>query len=144
MIFDLEGRWEETFSSHSDSKPYGPTSVGMDFTFVGSKHVYGIPEHATRWCYLFYPYIQFIFNFSFALTPTRGEEDAKDPYRLYNLDVFEYELYNEMALYGSVPFMISHRYFNETILKYFNLIFLFLKVQVKQLESFGLMLLRLG
>jgi len=24
------------------------------------------------------------------------------------LDVFEYELYNEMALYGSIPFMISH------------------------------------
>jgi alpha 1,3-glucosidase len=28
---------------------------------------------------------------------------------LYNLDVFEYELDNPMALYGSVPFMISHK-----------------------------------
>jgi alpha 1,3-glucosidase len=33
---------------------------------------------------------------------------GQDPYRLYNLDVFEYELDNKMALYGSIPFMISH------------------------------------
>ncbi|XP_054722675.1 neutral alpha-glucosidase AB-like, partial [Uloborus diversus] len=38
--------WEETFKGHTDSKPYGPSSVGMDFSFVGFKHVYGIPEHA--------------------------------------------------------------------------------------------------
>lgn len=33
---------------------------------------------------------------------------AGDPYRLYNLDVFQYELYNPMALYGSVPVMLAH------------------------------------
>lgn len=50
------GLWEETFKSHVDSKPYGPTSVGVDISFPGSRHVYGIPEHAdtfalkqTRW-----------------------------------------------------------------------------------------------
>ena len=32
-----------------------------------------------------------------------------DPYRLYNLDVFEYELNNPMALYGSIPFMLAHK-----------------------------------
>lgn len=31
-----------------------------------------------------------------------------DPYRLYNLDVFEYELNNGMSLYGSVPVLIAH------------------------------------
>ena len=31
-----------------------------------------------------------------------------DPYRLYNLDVFQYELYNPMALYGAVPVMLAH------------------------------------
>lgn len=31
-----------------------------------------------------------------------------DPYRLYNLDVFQYELYNPMALYGSVPVLLAH------------------------------------
>lgn len=33
---------------------------------------------------------------------------GSDPYRLYNLDVFQYELHNLMALYGSVPVLISH------------------------------------
>ena len=33
-----------------------------------------------------------------------------DPYRLYNLDVFEYEVGNPMALYGGVPVMLAHKY----------------------------------
>lgn len=67
------GVWEETFKTHSDSKPYGmvrareprdfkschnpvpelitaflagPMSVGLDFSLPGMEHVYGIPEHA--------------------------------------------------------------------------------------------------
>ena len=64
-------------------------SVGMDFSFVGFHHLYGIPEHAD----------------SFALKDTRGKSD---PYRLYNVDVFEYELNSPMALYGSVPMMLAH------------------------------------
>ena len=91
---DEPGMWEETFKSHSDSKPYGgylncivgifsrvkisllspialvggiliflsqwgyfkntliyvllsgPSSIGMDISFPGVNHVYGIPEHA--------------------------------------------------------------------------------------------------
>jgi len=31
-----------------------------------------------------------------------------DPHRLYNLDVFEYELDTPMSLYGSIPFVIGH------------------------------------
>uniref|UniRef100_A0A4W3HM84 Neutral alpha-glucosidase AB-like n=1 Tax=Callorhinchus milii TaxID=7868 RepID=A0A4W3HM84_CALMI len=31
-----------------------------------------------------------------------------DPYRLYNLDVFQYEINNPMALYGAVPVMLAH------------------------------------
>ena len=77
----------ESFSGHSDSKPRGPSSVGMDFTFVNSRNVYGIPEHAS----------------SFSLKSTRDT----DPYRLYNLDVFEYEMDETMALYGAVPLMIG-------------------------------------
>ncbi|EDV29833.1 uncharacterized protein TRIADDRAFT_37096 [Trichoplax adhaerens] len=85
---ELKGLWEETFKSHSDSKPKGPSSVGLDFSFPGVEHVYGIPEHAD----------------SLALKSTSGG----DPYRLYNLDVFEYEIDNPMALYGSIPFMLAH------------------------------------
>ena len=51
-------------------------SVGSDIGFPGAKALYGIPEHAT----------------SLALKPTTESHGAySQPYRLYNLDVFEYE-----------------------------------------------------
>lgn len=79
------GAWEENFKSHHDSKPNGPEGLAMDFTFPQGKVLYGIPEHAD----------------SFILKHTAGGKS--DPYRLYNLDVFEYELDNGMALYGAIP-----------------------------------------
>jgi alpha 1,3-glucosidase len=89
---DREGLWEEKFQSHEDSKPRGPMSVGADITFPKSKHVYGLPEHAS----------------STLLKNTVGQgADYTDPYRLYNLDVFEYDLDVPMALYGAVPLLVS-------------------------------------
>ena len=81
--------WDESFKSHTDTKPYGPMSVGMDFTFVDFDQVYGIPEHADR----------------FALKNTKG---TTDPYRLYNVDIFEYEAETPMSLYGAYPLMLAH------------------------------------
>lgn len=81
--------WEETFKGSVDSKPNGPMSVGLDFTFVNFEHVYGIPSHAD----------------SFSLRNTKG---TSDPYRLYNVDIFEYELDSPMSLYGANPVMIGH------------------------------------
>ena len=87
-----DGGWQESFGTHKDSKPRGPQSVGLDISFSGSKHVFGIPEHAS----------------DFSLKSTKGPKAAyAEPYRLYNLDVFEYEVDNPMALYGSVPIMLS-------------------------------------
>ncbi|CAB1455050.1 unnamed protein product [Pleuronectes platessa] len=83
-----DGMWEETFKSHSDGKPNGPSAVSLDFSLPGVEHVYGIPEHAD--------------------TLRLKTTDNGDPYRLYNLDVFQYELYNPMALYGAVPVMLAH------------------------------------
>ncbi|XP_061756153.1 neutral alpha-glucosidase AB isoform X2 [Nerophis ophidion] len=85
---DEEGMWEETYKSFTDSKPNGPTAIGLDFSFPGVEHVYGIPEHAD--------------------TLRLKTTENGDPYRLYNLDVFQYELENQMALYGSVPVMLAH------------------------------------
>lgn len=76
----LEGRWEESFGGHTDSKKRGPSAISFDLTFHNISHVYGIPEHADH----------------FALKSTISRE----PYRLYNLDVFEYETESSMALYG--------------------------------------------
>ncbi|XP_063995700.1 neutral alpha-glucosidase AB isoform X3 [Diachasmimorpha longicaudata] len=85
---DDPGAWEENFKSHQDSKPYGPEAVAMDFSFPGAEHAYGIPQHAD----------------SLALRSTK----TTDPYRLYNLDVFEYETNEKMALYGSIPVLYAH------------------------------------
>jgi alpha 1,3-glucosidase len=43
---DEPDMWEETFKTHTDSKPNGPESVGLDITFNDFQHVYGIPQHA--------------------------------------------------------------------------------------------------
>ena len=90
--FDTQGMWEEKFGDHHDSKPFGPTSVGMELTFPASRHLFGLPEHAS----------------STQLRATTGEGRHYDePYRLYNLDVFEYELDETMALYGHIPLVVS-------------------------------------
>ena len=39
--------WEETFGGNTDSKPRGPESIGLDITFPGYEHVFGIPGHAS-------------------------------------------------------------------------------------------------
>jgi mannosyl-oligosaccharide alpha-1,3-glucosidase len=101
------GMWEESFGTHHDTKPHGPTSIGIDVTFPAATHVYGIPEHAS----------------THALRATDGSEGGSEynqPYRLYNLDVFEYELDNPMALYGSIPFMLAHSPAGTTVGVFWN------------------------
>ncbi|KAJ7957062.1 Alpha-glucosidase [Quillaja saponaria] len=85
--------WEERFRGHTDTRPYGPQSISFDVTFYEADFVYGIPEHATN----------------LALKPSRGPGvEESEPYRLFNLDVFEYIHDSPFGIYGSVPFMISH------------------------------------
>ncbi|MBA0831473.1 hypothetical protein Goarm_015939 [Gossypium armourianum] len=85
--------WEERFRGHTDTRPYGPQSISFDVSFYGSDFVYGIPEHAS----------------SFALKPTRGPGvEESEPFRLFNLDVFEYLHESPFGIYGSIPFMVSH------------------------------------
>jgi len=89
-----EGMWEERFDGHTDSKPRGPAAVALDVTYDGADHVYGLAEHAS----------------TVALKDTTGKTAGaySDPYRLYNLDVFEYELDVPMALYGAIPLVTAH------------------------------------
>ncbi|XP_053365399.1 neutral alpha-glucosidase C isoform X2 [Clarias gariepinus] len=67
----------------------GHSSVGIDLRLHGFSHAYGIPEHAD----------------SLKLKDTSGSE----PYRLYNLDVFAYEINSRLGLYGSVPLLLAHK-----------------------------------
>ncbi|PSR80124.1 alpha glucosidase-like protein [Coniella lustricola] len=86
--------WEEKFGGNTDSKPRGPESIGLDISFVGYDHVFGIPEHTGP----------------LSLKETRGGEgNYEEPYRLYNADVFEYILDSPMTLYGAIPFMQAHK-----------------------------------
>jgi len=79
-----------TFSSEdtkkSNSKDYR-ASVATSFYFT-SPYLFGIPERAD----------------SFLLKAT----EHGDPYRLYNLDVFQHYPFSPQALYGSIPYMTSH------------------------------------
>lgn len=92
--YDEPGMWEESFGGHTDGKSKGPAGLSLDVSFPFANHVYGIPEHAS----------------SLALKGTKGQKngDYTEPYRLYNLDVFEYELNEPMALYGAVPLILAH------------------------------------
>ncbi|XP_005860359.1 PREDICTED: neutral alpha-glucosidase C isoform X2 [Myotis brandtii] len=83
------GLWEEKFGKFVDVKVNGPASIGLDFSLHGFEHLYGIPQHAE----------------SHQLKNTGGE----DAYRLYNLDVYEYEIHNKMGIYGSVPYLLAHK-----------------------------------
>uniref|UniRef100_A0A8C9HJ39 Glycoside hydrolase family 31 N-terminal domain-containing protein n=1 Tax=Piliocolobus tephrosceles TaxID=591936 RepID=A0A8C9HJ39_9PRIM len=67
----------------------GPSSIGLDFSLHGFEHLYGIPQHAE----------------SHQLKNT-GDEDA---YRLYNLDVYGYQIFDKMGIYGSVPYLLAHK-----------------------------------
>ncbi|TGZ69004.1 hypothetical protein CRM22_003976 [Opisthorchis felineus] len=71
--------WSEEFKGHRDTHPFGPLFISMDIDF---SRTYGIPEHAD----------------SFVLKSTEGG----DLYRLYNLNVFEYELNNPVARANSL------------------------------------------
>ncbi|PNH09384.1 Neutral alpha-glucosidase AB [Tetrabaena socialis] len=90
---DPAGYWEETWMGHTDSKPKGPEAMSLDLVFPGFQHVYGIPERAT----------------SLSLRATDGVAPYSEPYRLYNLDVFEYLEDHPFGLYGSIPFMMAHK-----------------------------------
>ncbi|XP_055547394.1 neutral alpha-glucosidase AB-like [Wyeomyia smithii] len=85
-----EGEWEEEFNGFVDSKPRGPESLSLDLTFPQAEVLFGIPEHAD--------------DFSLKNTVSK----SGDPYRLYTLDVFSYEINSTMALYGAVPVLYGH------------------------------------
>ncbi|KAM4829657.1 neutral alpha-glucosidase C isoform 5-T6 [Thomomys bottae] len=83
------GLWEEKFGNFVDVKANGPTSIGLDFSLHGFEHLYGIPQHAE----------------SHRLKNTKDG----DAYRLYNLDIYGYQIYSKTGIYGSVPYLLAHK-----------------------------------
>ena len=74
--------------SRADTLPMGPEAVAVDVSLPGCHTAYGIPEHAD------------------ALS-LRDTTDSQAPYRLFNVDVFEYETNSQMAMYGAIPLLLG-------------------------------------
>lgn len=93
LLKDLESDFNSFIDDFKDSKddsiPFGPESIGIDVSLLGFKTCYGIPEHSN----------------SLSLKDTQ----ETDPYRLYNVDIFEYEVDSLLPMYGSIPFMVAHK-----------------------------------
>ncbi len=92
--YDGDNYWIETFGTHTDYKQYGTAAIGIDVTYSNTEHIYGLAEHAS----------------TYVLKNTDGSTDDaySEPYRLWNLDVFEYDLDVPMSLYGAIPFIVAH------------------------------------
>ncbi|CAK0859898.1 unnamed protein product [Prorocentrum cordatum] len=84
---DAEGLWEESFGDFVDTKPRGPAAVGLDVSFESAPTIVGLAEHTA----------------SLHLAKPRFAE----PYRLFNLDVFEYEVNVPASIYGNIPFVTA-------------------------------------
>jgi len=107
--------WKETFNGHTDTRPRGPMAVVLDLSFPGDDvHVYGIPERATSLSLRDTAKGREEGDERSLATSEAETDDAKErlkktsysePYRLYNLDVFEYEHDSPFGLYGSIPVM---------------------------------------
>ena len=93
LSLPAKGDWDETWVSAEDgakfhdSKPDGPSAVGLDLTFPACRGLYGLAERAC----------------ASALSDTVGGE----PYRLFNADVFAYRTGDPKGLYGSVPMLLT-------------------------------------
>ena len=92
--------WEERFGDHTDPNRRGPMAIALDVGFPGAQEAYGLAEHTTP----------------LALPTTRGQNPLNpnqksytEPYRMYNLDVFEYDLDTPAAIYGAVPLLHALR-----------------------------------
>jgi alpha 1,3-glucosidase len=71
----------------------GPEALSIDLSFPGVEHVFGLPEHASP----------------LSLPDTVGPNaHYTDPYRLFNVDIFEYLADSPMSLYGAIPLLHAH------------------------------------
>ena len=83
-----------TWRDWTDTMPYGHQAFSVDFTFPGAHKLYGLPTHTT----------------AMALPPTTtADRSLRDPYRLYNSDVFGYDVNDTFPLYAAVPFAYAHQ-----------------------------------
>ncbi|KAF4657025.1 hypothetical protein FOL47_008635 [Perkinsus chesapeaki] len=93
------GDWAEEFQGLTDHKPYGPSSVALDITFLGKvPALYGLPLKGTRKVKL-----------------RAGGDSDENLYRFFSLGFAAYSVDSGTeALYGTVPTLTALQVFNES------------------------------
>ena len=100
-----KGLWLERVGPREefqDVKPFGPSAVGIDATFMNAVSVFGLPEHTTP------------FNLPVYREGSRRysadipyEETLDMEFRMFNADVYHHTHNSKMALYGSIPMITA-------------------------------------
>ena len=103
--FDINSNNEftEMFDGKIERFPMGPRAISLDFEFPYHVELSGIPERTT---------VKGGIELDDTLLIDVKNNDIdiiSDPYRLFNLDVFEYQANDTyLGLYGSIPYLASY------------------------------------
>lgn len=86
------------FKSHADPQPRGAQAVAADIFFPGATSLHGLPGRTLP------------LSLPVSVSPSLVAPNVSavtEPVRLYNLDVFEYELDKPLGLYGAIPLVYA-------------------------------------
>lgn len=101
--FDIspQDEFTEMFDGKVEKAQMGPRAISLDFEFPHRVDLSGIPERTST---------KGGIGLDDTLRIERNDiEVLSDPYRLFNLDVFEYQANDTyLGLYGSVPYLASY------------------------------------
>jgi len=93
-----DGCGSVTFKAHTDPQPRGAQAVAADISFPGATSLHGLPGRTLP------------LSLPITVTPALvgpAVAAVTEPLRLYNLDVFEYELDKPLGLYGAIPLLYA-------------------------------------
>ena len=92
----------EMFDGKVEKFPMGPRAITLDFELSNESELAGIPERTSQNGHI---NLENTLNIGF----DNDTNILKDPFRLFNLDVTEYESNNSyLGLYGSIPYLMSY------------------------------------
>ena len=100
----------ERWRGFMDSRPHGCTAIAADVSFGDALEVFGLPERAAPLALPATMKLTERASMSATGEATRDTSFAptSEPYRLFNLDIFEYGPDTPIGLYGSTPFLVAH------------------------------------
>jgi alpha 1,3-glucosidase len=92
----------EMFDGKVEKFPMGPRAISLDFEIAYEAEFAGIPERTSTNGHI-------NLDDTIRIGLDNDTDILQDPYRLFNLDVTEYESNNSyLGLYGSIPYLMSY------------------------------------